>query len=107
MGVFISISHDLHNQLNSDLSGNAFKVYLIALRCVKFKHNSRRPDSCSEFFTISHKQIKAMGYKQSKRHFLNGIDELIEKGFIEKMVKGHYQGSTGIKQKNVYKLLEY
>ena len=106
MGEFLTIPHSLHNNLNH-LSGNAFQVYLIFLRCITFQPHTRRPAQGSDFFGCSYVQAKKQyEYSMSKAQFFRAVTELIENGYVEKQVQGHFQGGAGKKQ-NLYRLLRF
>lgn len=106
MGEFLTIPHTLHNNINH-LSGNAFQVYLIFLRCVTFQPNTRRPAQGSDFFVCSYVQAKQKyEYSGSKSKFFRAITELIENGYVEKQVQGHFQGRAE-KKENLYRLLRF
>ena len=103
MGNFLSLHCDLQYQLNG-LSGNAFKIYLLFLRCVSFQPKSRRPAHGSDFFVYSYSKAKKNGYVHNKMQFWRGVRELIDNDFVKIIEKGNFQGKTGQKKQNLFQL---
>lgn len=104
MGEYLIIPHKLHDKINK-LPGNTFQIYLMLLRCVVFKPYSRKPIDGTDFFTYPFSKAKKYGYSHNKTYFTRGIKKLVELEYIEITRAGHFQGHSGFRQQNLYRLL--
>jgi hypothetical protein len=104
MGEFLIIPHRLHDEIN-ELPGNAFQIYLLFLRCVKFQPHSRNPADGSDFFVYPYSKAKRNCYAGSKRQFFRGIQVLTNLEYVEIIRAGYFQGEKVFRQQSLYRLL--
>ena len=106
MGTFLSVPYKLHEEING-LSGNAFQVYLLFLRCIVFKPKTRIPINGTEIFEYPYTKAKKFGYNKSNSQFRHGLKELILNKYVTIITKGYFQGKKGQRKANRYRLLRF